>query len=141
MATLQQVYIQWVAVEQVRMWFRIDSAMFCDPMTPCLSFLSSHPPFAFVRSFSPFALWQETPFISMPPEKNINRVYRGSSASTLDSSNYLPGRRTISRYRDEEGHNKNEERARSGRCLGANERTAAKLRAKTGPLSYCDRTY
>ena len=57
----------------------------------------------------------------MPPEKNINRVYRRSSASTLDSSNYLRGRRTISRYCDDEDDDDweeydSEERARS---LGA----------------------
>ena len=34
-------------VRMPRMWFRIDSTMFCDPMTP------SSP-------FSPLALWQET---------------------------------------------------------------------------------
>ena len=101
--------------------------MFCDPMSRSV-----------VRSFS-FRHSPLLPFgkklILMPPEKNINRVYRRSSASTLDSSNYLRGRRTISRYCDEEGYN-NEERAPSGPCLG----TPAKpsCRAKTGPLSSCN---
>ena len=72
------------------------AAMFCDPADDSFLFIPLLP---FGKRLRPSV---PSSSVLMPPEKNINRVYRRSSASTWDSSNYLRGRRTISRYCDDD---------------------------------------